>query len=283
MDAGGEYIRPGVQVDGLWVTGFELRAALRHGILQGATWAGYIWERGKATGDRHPFREYFSKVFAEKESHRDKNPALYLYYKYLANSLTGKFVATIPQLEVGDNGLEKYRVPGALFNAPVGALITGAGREFLFEAEIVAKSVHGATDSLVVPPWGNTPPGIGPNMGQLEKVVSGQFVCGRNKLYAFLGPKSGDFTGERKDETGKTTKFYEGQEILKYATHAFQGTVFEFLGMILGGRKTYQYTRMVQMREASRRPSLKPLQMTEFTGEIKLGGKYGEKVNAETA
>ena len=288
MSPEGELLEPGDELGGTWVTGFEIESALRHNMISGHRFSGYKWEKGEDTKKRHPFREYFSWVFAEKEKARDVQPALYLYYKYLANSLTGKFVATIPQMRMEDGNLSKYRMPGALFNAPVGAAITGAGRAYLFEQELRSSSVHGATDSMVVPPWGMRPGNVGPGLGQWELVVEGLFVCGRNKLYAFLGEPKGKFTGTitakgkkytteqsvPEEERKGAKKYWQGREILKYATHAFQGSVFGFLEMVFGGQRTYSYKRMVQLREASRRASLRPLQMQTFEGTLKLGGKY---------
>ncbi len=275
MNDEGNYIPPDALTVGEWVTGFELESALKHGLIETTNITGYLWKPGEET--RHPFREYFSWVFEEKEKHRDTSPALYLYYKYLANALTGKFVSTIPQLKVNpvSGQLGKIRVPGMLFNAPIGALITGAGRAYLFEQELLSSSIHGATDSIVVPPWGRKPGNIGGNLGQWEEVCSGTFVCGRNKLYAFISPKKrGNFTG-KKLVSGKTKYFYKGQEILKHATHAFNGGIFEFLKMCETGQRQYKYRRMAQLREAQRRPGLRALTFNDFEAELKLGGKYG--------
>lgn len=286
MDAKGDYHTPGpiksVQ------TGFEIQTAIKHGLLApGFKFSGMVWEPGRSK--QHPFKTFYAEVFAAKEAQRGKNQTLYTYYKNVANCLTGKFASTIPQ-EVTENRVidgrltaqtQKIRVPGLLYNPAVGGLITGPGRCLLFECELASKSVHGATDSLVVPPWG-TPPPEGPGLGQWEKAATGTFVAARNKLYAFLGPKThGNWTGWL-DKHGKPTEnrlerknpVWNGQIVDKYALHAFKGTVFQFLDAVFSGNPTYKYSRMVQLKESRKRKNLKPLQMNDFVEALKLGGKY---------
>ncbi len=274
MDAKGEYLEPG-EINTVQ-TGYEIQTAIKHGLLTDYSYQGMIWEPGASTW--HPLRAYYDGVFSAKEEHRGKNPTLYAFYKFLANSLTGKFASTIP---LEDEDGQKYRVPGLLYNPSVYSFITGAGRCLLFEYELQSQSIHGATDSLVVPPWGSSP-AEGDKMGDWEKAVTGTFVAARNKLYAFLGPKThGNRTGWR-DKKGQwtterldfKTPVWEGQEITKYALHAFKGTVFQFLDAVFHGQTSYSYTRMVQIKEARRRKDLKPLQMNAFVEELKLGGKY---------
>lgn len=298
MDAKGNYLPLG-QVRKVWVTGFEVNEALRRGMLARLTWFGFYWsseDEGEYSPDqlrrggkysrkakKHPFREFYKETFARKEANRDVNPTLYTYYKNLANSLTGKFVSTIPRMVYEGDQRVKIRTPGMLFNGPVGAFITGAGRVELFREEVRCQSIHGATDSLMVPPGAEHPTNVGPAMGQFEKVCQGTFVCGRNKLYAVLGPEdrgrfeslwAKGFSGPML-EKGKKVKAWRGREILKYATHAFQGTVYLFLDLVFSGERGYEYTRMVQMRESQRRQGLTALTMTKFKGELQLGGKYG--------
>src|SRR6476659_3286370 len=120
-----------------------------------------VWEEGREKW--HQLKAFYAEVFAENERYREgnpeANPTLYSYNKFLANSLTGKFASTIPLED--ENNEETYRVPGLLYNPSVYSFITGAGRCLLFEHELASGSVHGATDSLVVPPHG-TPPTEGP-------------------------------------------------------------------------------------------------------------------------
>lgn len=275
MDAKGEYLETGpintVQ------TGYEIQTALKHGLLApGYKLQGMIWEAG--TEKWHPLRAFYDEVFSAKEEHRGKNPTLYAFYKFLANSLTGKFASTIP---LEDEDGEKYRVPGLLYNPSVYSFITAAGRCLLFEYELASSSIHGATDSLVVPPWGRGP-GEGPKMGDWELCVTGTFVAARNKLYAFLAPKTlGTYTGWTDKhgvpcEKGLDAKIpcWKGQLIPKYALHAFKGTVFQFLDAVFDGQTSYTYERMVQIKESRKRKNLKPLQMNTFVEELKLGGKY---------
>ncbi len=291
MDAKGEYLQPGpikcVQ------TGYEIITAAKHGLLApGFTFSGMIWEPGSEK--HHPFKTFYAEVFAAKEAQRGKNQTLYTYYKNVANCLTGKFASTIP-LEVSEtrvidgrltNVQTKVRVPGLLYNPAVGGFITGAGRCLLFECELASKSVHGATDSLVVPRWG-VPPAEGSKLGQWEKAATGTFVAARNKLYAFLAPKThGDFTGWL-DKRGNPTEnrldrdkaVWNGQIVTKYALHAFKGTVFQFLDAVFTGNRKYSYSRMVQLKESRKRKNLKPLQMNDFVEELKLGGKYFTPAN----
>jgi len=273
MDAKGDYLKPG-PID-CWQTGFEIIAAMKHGLLKDFQIQGAVWEPGDQK--RHPFKEFYGEVFNLKEENRGKNVLLYTYYKNIANCLTGKFVSTIP-LEVEENGqLHRIRVPGLLFNPPVGALITGAGRALLFEYELSSGSIHGATDSMVVPPMG-TCPAEGEKLGDWELAAQGRFVCARNKLYVFLGPKGAkrpaNFTGWAEDKPGKKTPYWKGQEVRKYALHAFKGNVFQFLDAVFDGQASYKYTRMVQVRESRKRKNLKPLQMNDFVEQLKLGGKY---------
>ncbi len=262
MNAAGEYL-PVDKPFKAWVSGFELQAALQYSLIEDVKVFGFHWEGGSK---RHPFKDFYTEIFNQKEANRGKNSLLYHYYKNLGNSLTGKFVATIPQQD--SNG-QKFRVPGLLFNGPIGALITGAGRARLFRAEIASSSIHAATDSIVVPPWGAHPANIGPGMGQWEKVCTGVFVCARNKLYAFLGEKKGNFTGEKDGSL-----FWAGQKIEKYALHAFRGTVFQFLAAVFDGQREYSYQRMTQLREAGKRGGIVPLTMQTFTEKLNFGGKY---------
>lgn len=259
-----------------WFTGVELLAAMELGALELRSWWGFAWE---GQDENRPLARYMLDHYREKSATRG-NEVLYQRNKYRLNTLTGKFIATIPRgAFMADGSFQKWRLPGSLYNPPVAALITAHARTQIFREECRIPVFHTATDSIVIPaqyaPLDR--PRIQEGLGLWEKQVTGDFVCGRNKLYAFLDPEITEkgFTGRKKDGK-KTLIYFKGRKVLKYARHGFQGDILDFLEAATVGapRLEYKHQHMGGIRESRRRPDMKALAMNWVDASVTFGGKY---------
>lgn len=264
------------ELKGHWFTGVELMAARDLGLLSLGSWWGYSWE---GPDNPRPLANYMLDHYREKNATRD-NEVLYQRNKYRLNTLTGKFIATIPRGEFQEDGsFMKWRLPGSLYNPPVAALITAHARTQIWKEECRIPVFHTATDSIVTPARFRPidRPRLKEGLGAWEKQVTGDFVCGRNKLYAFLSPEKteGHFTGRKKDGK-KTLIFYKGQKVIKYARHGFQGDILDFLDAAFAGamEMEYRFQHMGGIRESRKRKDVKALAMNWVDGTLKFGGKY---------
>lgn len=263
-----------------WFTGVELIAAIETGALDLRSWWGFSWE---GPNDNRPLARYMLDHYREKSASRE-NEVLYQRNKYRLNTLTGKFIATIPRGKfLGDGSFERWRLPGSLYNPPVAALITAHGRTQIYREECRIPVFHTATDSIVIPAEYEPieRPRLVEGLGAWEKQVTGDFICGRNKLYAFISPEITEkgFTGRKKDGK-KTLLFYKGQKVLKYARHGFQGDILDFLEAAISGAPAleYKYQHMGGIRESRKRKDVRALAMNWVDASITFGGKYFDKV-----
>lgn len=275
MDHEGSYLEAGQHVE-IWLSGIEILTAKKHGILKNQqNIVGFMWEPGKDYTGKHPVKEYMEHFYQEKSASKGKY-ALYEHAKKMLNTLYGKFISTIP-FKTDEKG-EVWHIPGSIFNAPMGCLITAWSRCLIFEAEIKYGSLHAATDSILCPgPLFPKNP-ENPKMGDFTLEYEGDFVVGRNKLYAIIDreiTKLG-FTGEFEEAGKKKRYFWEGREVLKFALHAFQGNVLDFLEAVFHGKKEYTARRMGNIRESLKNPEITPLAFNNIPMEVNFAGKYSK-------
>jgi len=103
---------------------------------------------------------------------------------------------------------------------------------------------------------------------------------GRNKLYAIIShevTEAPGFSGKIPQDNGGKRWYWKGRRILKFALHAFQGTVVDFLECALEGREGYTAQRMGNIREHLRRPDIVPLRFNTIPMKANFKGKYGAK------
>ena len=144
-------------------------------------------------------------------------------YKFLSNSLYGKFIARSPN----EDGT---MYTGALFYPPVASWITALVRTLVIKAEFGYECLHTATDGVMTL---QTIP-TSSELGGMKLECEGPALIFRNKLYLHW------------DRAGK---------LQKMAKHGFQGNLDLLLTMLREGRRGYGRKRLRGWREAKRHGS----------------------------
>lgn len=141
-------------------------------------------------------------------------------YKFLSNSLYGKFIARSPN----EDGT-KYA--GQLFYPPIASWITALVRTKVIRIEFQYKVLHTATDGVMTH---ETMPSSN-ELGAFKLENEGPALILRNKLYLHW------------DRSGR---------LKKMATHGFQGNLSLLLTLIREGRTSYARKRLRGWKEARR-------------------------------
>jgi hypothetical protein len=145
-------------------------------------------------------------------------------YKFLSNSLYGKFIARSP--EMVENG-EEFKIAGELFYPPIAAWITALVRCLIIRTEFQYDVIHTATDGVMTT---QTMPSSN-ELGRLKLENEGPALILRNKLYLHWGMDG---------------------KLKKLATHGFQGDRSTLLTLLREGRTTYLRKRLRGWKEAKR-------------------------------
>lgn len=164
------------EFEDVWFTGYEIHEARERQELRIKSIKGYVWEPRKTT-QPNPFAQFVDHFFALKTQAKTKEEAY--FYKLMANSLYGKFLAR--SWEEDEEG-NLYRKAGAMFHPFIATLITGFVRAKMHRLEHKYSALHTATDSvktLLTP----DPADLGEKLGQLKIAVYGDCLILRNKLY----------------------------------------------------------------------------------------------------
>lgn len=273
----------------VWITGHELKRALRAGVDLEVT-DGWVWLHDR-TYRHNPLREYVRHFYDLKEK-TDRSSADYYFYKTCMNALYGKFCAAVEvkKLEVlaefdpesGKKSRETrvvaddYRFDpvlgkcvrlkstfraGMLTNFFIASQITGFVRGYLWDLETKYESFHSATDAIKTT---KKVPAV-PGLGGLKLETFGRCYVFRNKLYLHFA-ESADLCGhkrDKKDEDGNLVNAWRyechdgGQHLCKYGLHGFKGNVRDLYGarkaLLAGAPFEYSYKHMVGLREGFRR------------------------------
>jgi hypothetical protein len=214
-----------------WVTGWELAAAWDE-VVPDTILDGYLWI--PSSNARNPFADYVDFFFRKKQETPKDDPR-YEMYKLLMNSLYGKLIQLVEEV---DSTRSQQLVAGGLFNPFWASQITGHCRARLHTLEHRYGALHASTDSILTRAT-DIPTGSG--LGDLEVKARGRLVILRKRLYFIVG--------------------HDGR-VQKLARHGFRGrTAEDLLALILGGRGAYGARHMVRPREAARSGE-KPFRMT---------------------
>lgn len=250
--------KPVKEFEKIWITSYELEQALKYDEIKIDNIFGYIWI---PKSERNPFGDYVD-YFYKLKNETPKTNALYTFYKLLLNSLYGKL---IQMTEINDDESEKtdfitylnkkgemivkrvkkrYRA-GGLFNPFIATLITGKTRAMIHELEHKFKAIHTATDSIKT---FEKITGESKELGGYKLEVRGDCLLFRNKMYLH---------------------FNEKNELVKYATHGYQGSILSLVDLYLHKSNTYKHKKMIRVKEAliQKKTSLK---MELLTRELDL-------------
>jgi hypothetical protein len=215
-----------------WVTGWELAAAWGEVVVD-TIMDGYVWI--PSPDARNPFADYVNFFFRKKQETPKDDPR-YEMYKLLMNSLYGKLIQLVDEIDSG--GGNRQLVAGGLFNPFWASQITGHCRARLHTLEHRYAALHTSTDSILTRA---TDIATGSNLGDLEVKARGRLVILRKRLYFIV------------DNDG---------HVQKLARHGFRGrTAADLLALILRGGGAYPARHMVRPRESLRSED-KPFRMT---------------------
>lgn len=244
-------------IKNVWVTSYELRAAMQMKEFFPERVFGYVWV--PAASEHNPFSDFVMEFFNKKNA-TPKTDSKYILYKVILNSLYGKMIQTIPDEDInslpdipdhvldGDGKIlpnpEKHTVytAGGLFNPFIASLITGFARSYLHELEHKYQSLDSSTDSvktLMKPVEDKSLGGV-----KIENV--GKAILLRNKL---------------------NIQYDEKGNIVKFAKHGFHGRIEQLAELVEKKQNTYTARRLLKVREANRQ-RLKPLVMTELKRKL---------------
>lgn len=241
-------------VSDIWVQGFELNEALRSGEFKPSSISGFYYdaERDIQTSAMRAFCEEF---YHRKQT--EMNKVRRTGYKFILNSLSGKFIQTRKRQLGAYIDVDSERITtaseliaGGMFHPFIASAITAHTRARIHRLEHHYKALHTATDSVFTafdPAKArklrdrDLRVNVG-GLGGLEHETTGDLLLVRNKCYIIYS-ESGE----------KQSQAFKGKRIAKYALHGFQGTVFDLEKMIATGRRKYQYNHANRLKESLNR------------------------------
>lgn len=202
----------------VWVTGHELDAAQRAGLVSDVKCLGYVW-RPRAK-DR-PFRAFVDYYWKERKAARTLEKKTFV--KLLMNSLYGKMIARteLDEPEELDGGRIVTQHAGGQFYPAVAAWITAQVRVWLWRMERKSQALHSATDGVMVRPGFRFRSSR--RLGAWKQEAEGWALILRNKFYLVFNDKG---------------------ELTKWAYHGFDGTVLDLVRMLETGEATYPVGRL---------------------------------------
>jgi len=214
------------RIVGTWVTGYELIEAVRSGELEIESVTGYAFIESFPNRKPRPgqqkstaFSAFVDHFYMMKE--QATTPTARFFYKLILNSLYGKFVARIKDIN-------DIWVAGSMFDPALASLITGFVRAKVHRLEHKYKALHTATDGFITQ-MEPDPADISPALGKLKKVNYGPCLIFRNKLYLHY------------DEAGN---------LKKYALHGFQEGPEALRKMWDTKNRSYKIKRLTRWSES---------------------------------
>jgi hypothetical protein len=212
-----DFTKASGRVVGLWITGYELREAMLAGELELKAVLGYAFKSKSRRPS--PFAAFVAHFYEMKE--KAKSPTERYFYKLILNSLYGKFIARIEDL---DGKL----VAGSMFDPTIASLITGYVRAKVHRLEHKYNAIHTATDGFITQQTPD-PADLGPEMGKLKQVNHGPCLILRNKLYLHF-----DGSGNLK----------------KSGLHGFEGSPDELKKLWDESKRVYHVKRLSKWSQA---------------------------------
>lgn len=255
-------------VPGVCVSGFELNEALRSGEFKPVEVVGWFYDAEK---DRHdpPLRRFVNEFYARKEAEKDKPKRA--MYKFILNSISGKFIQTrkrdkvtyvdVENMDVTDSS---DLVAGGMFHPFIASLITGHTRARIHQLEHKYEALHTATDGIF------TQKNLSrmrkeKGLGAVVNEAHGTLCLLRNKLYILYGD------GPSEDPEAKPdSAVYPRKHIIKAALHGFAGSVADLERLVATGGREYQTTRVNRLRTSLKR-GLTPNEFRLQSYKLKVG------------
>lgn len=236
-------------VNELCVSGYDLNEALRCDEFKPQSVVGWFYD---ADGDSNtpPLKSFVDDFYARKEAEKDKGRRA--MYKFILNSISGKFIQTRPQdrvlrVDIDDGGRVNNSgdlVGGGLFHPFIASLITGHTRAAVHRLEHDYDALHTATDGIFTQSTLVRPPESG--LGAVVHEASGDLLLLRNKLYILYGEGRGAAGAEQ-------SSVYEDRHIIKAARHGFAGTTADLELLASTGERDYKATRANRLRSSVKR------------------------------
>ncbi len=259
------------EVSEVWVQGYELNEALRSKEFAPLSIRGFYYDAEKDI--QVPALRTFCADFYHRKQN-EKNKVKRTGYKFILNSLSGKFIQTRKRTLSAYIDIDSDRVTtanelvaGGMFHPFIASAITAHTRARIHRLEHHYKALHTATDSVftmadAAKARRTKDPDLrvgGNGLGSLEHEVTGDLLLVRNKCYIIYA-----------DDGKIQSRAFAGKRIAKYALHGFQGTVNDLEKMIASGRRRYTYTHANRLKESVNR-SLAVNDFVKRDGLLRVG------------
>lgn len=230
-------------VGGISVAGYELNEALRSGEFRCAECIGWYYDSEKDRADP-PLARYVAEFYARKEAEKDKGKRA--MYKFMLNSISGKFIQTRKQNRVVHVDIDAATVSdtadlvaGGMFHPFIASLITAHTRARIHKLEHKYEALHTATDGIFTQAdLSKMKPESG--LGALVNEAQGDLLLLRNKLYVLYG----------EGEEGGASSIFAGKHIIKAALHGFAGSVTDLEKLVISGTRRYKAVRANRLRSS---------------------------------
>jgi hypothetical protein len=266
FDAHFKRLRPG-HVEHEAVTGYELNEAIRSGEFKPTLVEGWYYDADR-DNTYPPMRDYVEDFYARKESETD--PPKRAMYKFLLNSLSGKYIQTRQRNRMPVFDIDAYdyvRIgdlsAGGLFHPFIAALITGHTRAKMHRLEHEFEALHTATDGIftqVLPV--KLAELTGKGLGALVNEAQGDLLLLRNKCYIL-------YNDEPIGKSAIPSRTIKDKYIIKYAKHGFQGDVFTMERLAFTGEREYTIEKRNSLRDATNRGRIpNNFEMRTFTLDV---------------
>lgn len=250
-------------IEGVFVQGFELRAALESGEFKPqGTLSGWIYDVDKDLL-APAMRTFVADFYAKKE--REKDPVLRYMYKLILNSISGKFIQTrkrgvcaYTDIDAGVTVNAAELEAGGMFHPFIASAITAHTRARIHGLEHKYRALHTATDGLFTQSRLRLPHGSG--LGALTQDYEGELLLIRNKCYIL-------YTVE---DTGTPSQAFAGKFVAKEARHGFQGKWWDLERLIATGQRRYTVSKPWRLKEALKRGKT-PNEFREQPYTLKVG------------
>jgi hypothetical protein len=199
-----------------------------------------------------------------------KDPVLRTEYKFILNSISGKFIQTRKSdlresidCDTGVSSTTANLVAGGMFHPFIASAITAHTRARIHRLEHHYEALHTATDGIFTQ---RKPRRTGDyaivhkasKLGDLTHEAHGDLLLVRNKCYILYGD------GEIE------SKAFQGKRICKYALHGFQSSVHTLETLIATGRRKYTVNKPNQLKQSIQR-GLTPNEFVKREMTLKVG------------